>query len=230
MRIDTSFDFRTDAGGKDPDWSSPTLRRYHKLLWSKALPCGTKLDLSDTTPAAYLYHHSHRGEFWLASDSVMATYTRKLRDFLRDFPAEELEFFDTITYTIGGMMVFPGNRVNGKMTINGARGFHPRIADRFDLTLECVRRHYLGQGSPLSEPLLRYQDYFALFHDFAGYVDFFLLQDLIASDTSVRFFTPFDDFKRSPLPKDYDAYREFRSRSIEFVVARNDRIRSSQST
>ncbi len=36
--IDTSFDFRTDAGGKDADTYSPTLSRYHTLLWSKPLP------------------------------------------------------------------------------------------------------------------------------------------------------------------------------------------------
>ncbi len=35
--IDTTFDFRTDAGGKDPD-SRPTLRRYRQILWSKPLP------------------------------------------------------------------------------------------------------------------------------------------------------------------------------------------------
>lgn len=36
MIIDTAFDFRTDtAPGKDPDSHSPTLRRYHQLLWSK---------------------------------------------------------------------------------------------------------------------------------------------------------------------------------------------------
>jgi len=34
---------------------------------------------------------------------------------------------DRIGYTIGGMMVFPGNRLGRKMTINVARGFHPRI-------------------------------------------------------------------------------------------------------
>ena len=36
----------------------------------------------------------------------------------------------------GGMMVFPGNRIDGKQTINGARGFNRKIADGFDLTLE----------------------------------------------------------------------------------------------
>ena len=51
MTIDIAFDFRTDAPeGKDPDAYSPTLRRYHQLLWSKPLPSGASFDLSDTTP------------------------------------------------------------------------------------------------------------------------------------------------------------------------------------
>lgn len=37
--IDTSFDLRTDASG-DADTYSPTMRRYHRLLWSKRLPGG----------------------------------------------------------------------------------------------------------------------------------------------------------------------------------------------
>ncbi|REF29704.1 hypothetical protein DFJ65_0671 [Calidifontibacter indicus] len=36
--------------------------------------------------------------------------------------------------------MFPANRIGGKVTINGAKGFHPRIKDRSDLTLECIRR------------------------------------------------------------------------------------------
>lgn len=50
-----------------------------------------------------------------------------------------------------------------------------RWADRFDLTLECIRRHYLGQRSPLGETLARYRDFFALFEDFSGYVEFFMV-------------------------------------------------------
>ena len=53
------------------------------------------------------------------------------------------------------MMIFPGNRIGRKMTINGARGFHPRIKDRFDLTVECIRRHYRKENSPLSDTLAR---------------------------------------------------------------------------
>jgi hypothetical protein len=41
MLIDTAFDLRKDTPGypkKDPDACSPTLRRYHKYLWSNTLP------------------------------------------------------------------------------------------------------------------------------------------------------------------------------------------------
>jgi hypothetical protein len=78
--IDTSFDFRTDACGKDPDVYSPTLRRYHKLLWSKVLPSGRRFDLDDTQRGVYLYHRSDLGKFFLSSDSVMQTFTRWKRE------------------------------------------------------------------------------------------------------------------------------------------------------
>ena len=76
---------------------------------------------------------------------------------------------------MGGMIIFPANRVEGKSTINGARGFHPLIKDRIDLTLECIRRYYNNEISPLTEVLTRYTDFFALFGNFKGYVEFFLL-------------------------------------------------------
>jgi hypothetical protein len=153
MQIDTSFDFRTDARGKDPDTFSPKLRRYHKLLWSKPLPGGQLFDLSDDIPRAYLHHKSGLGEYALASDSVIPSFTRwsSLKHIVGQLSEDENEAFRTATYTIGGMMIFPGNKVAGKQTINGARGFNRAIADRFDLTLECIRRHYEGQSSPLGE-------------------------------------------------------------------------------
>ena len=227
MLINTSFDFRTDACGKDPDAYSPTLRQYHKLLWSKALPSGRLFDLDDTVPGVYLHHGSELGEFFLSSDSVIPTFTRweSLRRITELFTEEENEAFRTIGYTIGGMMVFPGNRIDGKKTINGARGFNRKIADRFDLTLECIRRHYRGQRSPLGETLARYREFFALFDDFSGYVEFFMLQDLVTDDCSaVRFFMPFDEFKTPSVPKDGDTYKEYRRLSIEFIPARNRRI------
>ena len=41
--IDITFDFRSDAKGRDPDAYSPTLNAYHKILWSKELPNGEKM-------------------------------------------------------------------------------------------------------------------------------------------------------------------------------------------
>ena len=63
-----------------------------------------------------------------------------------------------------------------------ARGWTRAIADRMDLT-PSIRRHYLGDPvTPLGETLGRYREFFDLFDDFRGYVDFFLLQDLVTDD------------------------------------------------
>lgn len=225
MIIDTAFDFRTDASGKDPDSHSPTLRRYHRQLWSKELPSGTIFELSESTPGVYLHHRSAVGEFFLSSDSVIQSFTRwtSLQPITTQFQESENEAFRSIGYTIGGMMVFPGNRIDGKATINGARGLNRSIADRFDLTLECIRRHYLGQANPLASTLSLYADFFALFGNFRNYVSYFLLDDLIIDD-QVQFFMPFDDFRTPSVPQDVPTYAEYRRRSIEFIHARNDRI------
>ena len=229
-KIDTNFDFRSDTPpGKDPDALSPTLRSYHKLLWSKPLPSGVVFELIDTTAQVYLHHYSELGEFFLSSDTVVPSFTRehKIAHIINQIPADELVAFNTIGYTIGGMMVFPGNRIDRKMTINGGRGFHPRIKDRFDLTVECIRRHYSNGNSPLGVTLERYTDFFSLFEDFRGYVEFFLLQDMVAKDfSSVKFFLPFDDFNTSPLPASKEAYIAYKQHTIEFIKARNRRILS----
>jgi hypothetical protein len=227
MVIDTSFDFRTDAGGKDPDAYSRTLRRYHTALWSKPLPDGRLFDLHDTVRGAYLHHRSELGEFYLSSDSVIPTFTRWgfAASHPELVPEDESKAFMALSYTIGGMIVFPGTAIGRKWTINQARGCLRKISDRFDLTLECIRRYYAGQASPLGETLARYRDFFALFGNFSGYVEFFLLQDLVFEDRdAVKVSPPFDDFKTTPVPADLETYREYRRRSVEFVAARNRRI------
>jgi len=226
--IDTTFDFRSDTPqGKDPDAWSPTLRRYHRLLWSKQLPGGEPFGLDVTSPDSYLHHRSELGEFRLSSDSVIPSFSRarELKDIIGQIPEAETEAFLHIGYTIGGMMVFPGYQVDRKMTINQHRGCHPRIRDRFDLTLECIRRHYLDEASPLSATLARYADFFSLFGDFAGYVDFFYLRDLVDEATlTIEFSLPFEGFDASPLPRPMDSYIAYRQRAIEFIEARNRRI------
>lgn len=131
-------------------------------------------------------------------------------------------------HTMGGMILFPAVRVGGKQTINQARGMNANIADRFDLTLECIRRHYVGAASPLAHDLARYATFFSLFGGFRGYVDFFLLQDLVTRDYStIRFWTQFHDFTTSALPADIDAYRRYRTEMLTWIDARNRRIAAS---
>ncbi|WP_273242174.1 DUF6994 family protein [Hyphomonas atlantica corrig.] len=227
MRIDTGFDVRSDAGGKDPDTHSATLRRYHRLLWSKPLPNGRDFILLDDVPGHYLHHSSDLGEFSLSSDSVVPSFTRwkSMQHIIENIPEEDNEAFRTHGYTIGGMMVFPAHRVDGKLNINGARGFNRKIADRFDLTLECIRRFYLGEASPLADTLARYAEFFALFDNFDGYIDFFLLQDLVVEDgAAVKFFMPFEGFNTPSVPRDDSSYKAYRDRSIDFINARNRRM------
>lgn len=229
--IDITFDFRTDTpSGKDPDSFSPTLRTYHKILWSKPLPNGVLFSLIDTRAEAYLYHQSELGEFFLSSDSAVHTFSKwvSMSHIISQFKKGEVEAFRSIGYTMGGMMIFPGNRVDGKSTINGARGFHPLIKDRIDLTLECIRRYYVNEASPLDEVLERYTDFFALFESFHGYVEFFLLQDLVTSDSSaINFFMPFENFKTPAVPKTLEGYISYKDQVVNFVNKRNQRILKS---
>ena len=140
---------------------------------------------------------------------------KKIAPVIRQMPVEELDAFNTLGYTIGGMMVWPATRIRNKRTINAARGCHPRIIDRFDLTVECIRRYYhdpselQNEYNPLGETFDRYAYFFSLFGDFRGFVDFFLLQDLVSKDYSaVNFHTPFEEFRTYPFPESVGAYRE----------------------
>lgn len=228
MAIDITFDFRTDAAGADPDASSPTLLRFHHLLWSKPLPSGRHFQLTPRTQKPYaLVHESDLGRFLLTSDSVLATFTRRpdMQAIIGHLRAADIDGLRTITYTIGGMVLWPGNQINGKWTINQARGCTGRIADRFDLTLECIRRHYEGDAKhPLGDVFGRYLDFFDLFGNFAGYVDFWLLDDLVDTDGGVKLFLPSEDFTVPAVPRNLPDYLSFCERTVEFVTARNARI------
>ena len=226
--IDTNFAFYSDTPtGKDPDSYSPTLRRYHKLLWSKPLPNGFDFNLTDTTTKVYLHHKSELGEFFLSSDAIAHSYSRlkRMQHIINQIPSKEIDSFFSLSSTIGGYIIFPSNKVDNQMTINGARGFNPKILDRFDLTLECIRRHYFNEDNPLSDTLQRYNDFFSLFQNFQGYVDFFLLQDLVKDDyLSIKFCLPFVGFDNPALPDNIQDYRLYKENMTDFVLARNQRI------
>ena len=226
--IDINFDFRNDTpDGRDPDIFSSTLRQYHKLLWSKQLPCGRYFDLDDSRQGVYLYHKSELGEFLLSSDSATHTFSRwkSMAPIIEKIDQQEIEAFRTICYTIGGFIVFPSNRIANKPTLNGARGLHPLIKDRMDLTLECIRRHYENEYSPLSDPIARYREFFALYGTFKGYVEFFLLQDLVTEDfSSVKFLMDFNNFSGPVVPKTPETYHNYKEQTEKFVTNRSHRM------
>lgn len=225
--IDIYLDVYADTPrGKDPDSFSPTLRKYHKTLWSKPLPNGTFFELTDFLPRV-LRHKSEVGEFILSSDSIGHTYsrTKSTSAIIQQVPEAEISAFFKVCSTIGAYIIFPANRIENKMTINGARGLNRKIGDRFDLTLECIRRQFNGELNPLSETLERYFDFFSLFANFENYVDFFLLHDLVSQNfKEVDFFLPFNNFGNSPLPQNVSDYLVYKRNVTDFINARNQRI------
>jgi DNA polymerase-3 subunit alpha len=62
---------------------------------------------------------------------------------------------------------------------------------------------------------------------FAGYVDFFLLQDLVSPNYELNYFlTPTKDvFESSPLPESEEEYLQYMQSSTSFTVKRNERIK-----
>ena len=228
MSIDTTFDFRSDSNGRDPDAFSKTLKRYHQILWSKPLPNGLTLELEPI--GSYLAFRFNMQTIKFGSDSISNSYmgTKKIAHLKDQISQPEFEEFRDKGSTIGGYLIFPSEREGGKMTINGARGFNSKIADRFDLTLECIRRHYQRQQHPLestfNSPINKF--FFSLFKDFQGYVDFFLLQDLVDNNYEVvNFFTALrNDFAGSPIPETAAEYRAYKDATLEFVTQRNVRI------
>ncbi|GAG05266.1 unnamed protein product, partial [marine sediment metagenome] len=220
--IDITFDFYTDSYGKDPDGSSPTLKKYHKILWSKSLPNDKIFHLRDDKADAYLYHKSELGQFFLGSDAITHSYKNHKRKkcLTRQIPEAVNQVYSAGS-TIGAYIIFPNNKINNKWTINGARGCFGKIDDRFDLTLECIRRFYLGLPSPLHDVFLRYQDFFGLFRDFRGYIDFFLLQDLVTENyAQIKFYLPFDNFMSAPIFHCVNDYLIYQERVIDFINKR----------
>lgn len=232
MKIDTSLDFTLDTpyywdniwtereglgvAGGDPDSSSKNLQLYHQIVWSRKLPCGEKMELQRGTGAHYLSWKNFR----FGSDSIIASFRYekychmlgKVKNTVPDYKAF-VESYLHESYTIGGMIIFPKHIGS----INQVRGTNTKIRDRWDLTLECIRRYYKGEDSPIYKTLLQDRDFFDLFVDFRGYVDYFFLQDCVTDDYSeVNFWVGKGDFSEEPLPNTVAGYLHWIESQIIF--------------
>lgn len=238
--FDANFDFTSDTprfwegfwmrrdglglGATDPDSRSKTMREYHRIVWSKMLPCGERMELE----CDGRHHYLKWNDFGFSSDSITASFRYSRNRVLLEEVAKQFTDYKAFVedylrklYTIGGAMIYPEGRGN----LNITRGFNPRIRDRWDLTLECVRRHYLGEESPLTAVMDRDRAFYDLFVDFKGYVDFFFFQDLVTEDYSnVKLWLDTPLFDINPIPKDVQTYLMWIHSQLDFVKRRNVRI------
>ena len=240
MKINVSTDFTLDTphywdnfwddrvglgvGGGDPDALSKNLQLYHQIVWSRQLPCGEEMNLQRGAGPNYLTWN----DFRFGSDSIIVSFRYekyrymldKIQKAVPDYKAFVEEYLHK-AYTIGGMMIFPKH----PGSINQAKGTNRQISDRWDLSLECIRRYYIGEDSPIYKTLLRDKDFFDLFVDFKGFVDFFFLQDCVSEDySSIKFWLGKGNFREDPLPKSVEEYLLWIERQMDFVEKRNRRI------
>lgn len=227
MKIDTSFNFQAAMNNpnRDADKYSRVLQDYHQALWGKQLPNGDVFQLEKLQRDCLLYYT--RNDMTLSSDRAVPTFSRwkKMQRVISNIPHEELDEFRNLTETIGAITIWPSTRVGGMNTINGERGLNCKVYDRLDITIECIRRYYNDESSPLHATFKRYKSFFDLFVDFRGYVDFFLFQDYVSADySSVKIAVPFDDFVSTPSPKTKEEYIQYMHHMSELIILRNNHI------
>jgi hypothetical protein len=235
--VDINYDFRKDL---DVDKDSYKLKKYHKILWSKELPNKEIFSL-DTTKGEYLIFHSNSNRIRLSSDWIINTYLHwnypSIDKIKKQISVYDYDNFNKLAYTIGSYIIFPLDPIDtpsSTYTINTGRCqlVNCKIKDRFDLTLECIRRYYLkkenpfyNEENPLSEVICDFAYYFDLFVNFKEFCDFYLLQDLTKNNYSeIKYFLTFNSFSIDPFPKNVDDYREYMKKATEFIIARNKRI------
>ena len=170
--------------------------------------------------------------FTFGSDAITNSYTkwgkpRALVEAKAELSEEQKRRYFDPPYTIGSAMIWPVRTIH-LPTLNTARGMRIRIADRMDLTLECIRRHYAKEpGSPLADVTTNYGDFFELFCTFEKFVEFFHFQDLVTPEGKIDFFLEEDEdkvFTRLGVPVTKDEYVRVQEASLKFIALRGNRM------
>ena len=206
--LDVSFDYRKikeDGSWNDPDKVSIELKQAHKILWSKELPNGETVALYEGSAEnwdagnPYLVLETSHVKYKLTSDSMINSFIGwdRIKQIETQLTDEEKKLFLKIGYSIGNFILFPGNQVAGMKTLNTKR--YEVYYDRFDFTLDSIRKFYSRETSELYDCINRYKQFFDLFIDFKGYCEFFFLQDFVSDDyRSVKYL--FEIVKKSAVP------------------------------
>ena len=212
----------------DPDQQSKKLYKVHELLWklqglkvsiSEKKYCeldisGTDIRLGSDSIISIYWHWERMQSIFADNDNKIwiEAEIKNLENIIDPQRKTECSYneWDSLkkfiwcylqtANTIGGFMVFPRHNVP---TINTARNYS-KIKDRFDLTLECIRRFYAYQ--PINEevsrddytdnPLFCYlnkehwkkdMEFFKMFDSFEEYIDFFCLDAWVTKDKSNKY-------------------------------------------
>lgn len=229
--IDVSIGIWDDCPkGYDPDMYSDKLREYQRALYSgRETKSGKKFNLTKGNWYEYLLLDDP--EIRLSSDCIInmneryVGYKERHEELLNEASEEYKELYQKYihtAHTIGGEILFPRHRPS----INTARGVAEEIKDRFDLTLECIKRFYDGKENPLSYVLKMDKEFFDLFVDFDGYVKFFFLDGLVKNGEVQFFFGEYDDniFNHKPLAYDKKDWEKLLKKQMDFLEHRNGLI------
>lgn len=105
-------------------------REKNGYLYWKGLSFG-----SDGITASFRYKDKKAEQLLAVVKESVDDYSKFMGDFLSK------------GWSIGGEIIWPSHPNN----INEMRGMNPYIKDRWDLTIECIRRYYKGEKSPLPD-------------------------------------------------------------------------------
>lgn len=217
----------------DPDAKCEELREMHYRLYNRyALYINRPFSFEKKYPLSFsegrYFYLLENGSCRLGSDTMNSSYLyyealknikSEMEKCGRNAEAEIEKYRKNIIYRPGNFIVFPKNSSN---SINTVRGCCGKIKDRFDLTLDCIKKQYADKDNPLSWVLRKHwEDFFDRFNGFNEYINFFMLEDYLdEKDNVVRFI----DNKYHILPQTLEEYDEYIRRISAVIEKRTKRI------
>lgn len=226
--FDVKYQFhqcKTNNKKFDIDLHCRKIYEYHQRLWQKKLPNGANLKFQIKHKGGSFFLLDNKSGISFGSDSILHTYRHFKKGYIREviekFNVKETnKFYEEIT-SIGGYIIFP-KRIN---SLNQRRGTDALVKDRFDITLDSIRKYYQKDklDYPLKKVIEKDGEFFSWFMDFKSYVSFFYLDDLVNPKTDEILFFSED----KPLPRSKEGYLAYKDKVLFFLKNRNKRIKEA---